>query len=730
MNISWDASKGQAPWTVTVAPLNQVPTSVQLPASYLPSTSDYPWTWSWDVPYFGQASELIVAVSDASGKYAGTSAFKTITGSGSCRPPTESLDFVFLLPHKAPPQCGSYSIEWEEDKGNLGLEPPVSLVIFPEEDVPTTFTITSQKANSFDWTVNYKQGAKLTFAMYDQGKSGTGGVADLYTVASGSSKCLGQSQSGATAVLAGASTNIAHATFTPGASRMVTMVGSSTSLGIAASDGLKDAADPSAASDSDDSKGAAVGAAVGGTLGALVVMALLVGGTIVWRRRQGVNDGRPRSTTIRHTWVGPPKGDSPYGNGPDVAERNGMMAEGATSNASLANQSTAALQRQYAAVRMGANEIRPRTAQRESSMTYGRSVYSVVPDDALFPPINHGKTPTPGTPVGGQGAGVGTYDALARQLPPGSSPTHGQGTSPSSYFPQQPPNVNATPGERFVPPLPDLGSNVRSERKPAASTINTAEPGPVYHPPMPRSPRQMPGPSRDDWQFKDSYKFSNDSLVLAEQQRRQEQEPHTRSGAPGSRSGSSTEFPAPRPAALGHDSNEVRRIPPPAPASTSVFDPYSHMSRLYSAGIGARIAAAGLDASAPPVPSLPTEMTTQTKSPRNAAPLSPAASRERERSAGGGGAASPTSDLSYLSSVPGRAFSNDGTSSPTTSAAGSGSGRYANGGGTAMLMSLEAQLEAERRRAVSGASRATAGPLTPVTSTAGSEYRPRKPSQH
>ncbi len=285
MTVTWDTSAGTAPWTVTVAPLGHVPISVSLPSNYMSTKS---WQWQWNVPgYPTGVSQVIVAVSDSTGKVSGTSAFSKITKAGSCSAPPEHLDFIWYPPSSGPKQCDDWLITVQEDHGNLGLKLPVDLLILPENDVPTTLRLANGKHTAVDWTVNYPQGTKFAIASFDAGASGTGGVGgDAYTVGHGrSAGCIGTNQQEAVAGLPAATSTaapVAVSTSAAAPSRMATsrVVNTPTSTHGGGSAKATASSTGAVRADATESKsspsGGVIGGAIGGVLGALAITGLAV----------------------------------------------------------------------------------------------------------------------------------------------------------------------------------------------------------------------------------------------------------------------------------------------------------------------------------------------------------------------------------------------------------------------------------------------------------------------
>lgn len=497
MTVSWDASKGRAPWTVTVAPLGHVPTNVELSSSYMSGSST--WSWSWDVPRFtGKIEQLIVAVSDATGQVSGTSALIDIaSGAGSCAASAdESLDFIWYTPKAAPTQCHDWKISFQEDKGNLGLEMPVDILLLPVQGEPQRLHVFSSRASSVDWTVNFPSGTEFAVAAFDQGTSGTGGVGgQTYTVDTSSrTSCLDRTQKEAALGLPSATSKVSQAAATASAatsSGMKTVRHSHTSSAA----GPTATKSPNQATSDDEEKssthGAAIGGAVGGVIGALVLVGALSWAFIVYRRNRREEDEFFGGKVVKgpHRWSSASDGmrsvvpfttgrQSPWRQSVQVLAPNkmGRYHNLADDPVMIGNASRSSLN----------------GAPGASVLSHATSVHSVVPDDALFPP------PLP---------------VVTRRAP-----------SPDPFSDEQALQVT----RRNHPSTRDSKIAIAGLPLPPTQTITRNQPPPPSQPTSQLSFQQT--------------------------------------------------------------SHSIARIPPPAPASTSLFDPYTHMSQLYSEEEARRIA--------------------------------------------------------------------------------------------------------------------------------------------
>lgn len=305
LSISWDASKGKAPWTVLIAPINQLPATLEVLAA---SGSDF--SIDWPVPAFSKSLQALVAVADATGEAAGVSSlFSISSGSSSCSAPSSALDFVWYATDTKsdPKQCKDWDITYQADTDNAGIEGAVSFTFLPEEGTPVKVSAgtTSGKSNKFSWTVPFDAGTKFAVAASDGGKTGTGGVGDLYTVAKGSSttcRAVGMFGNGLpTATETAAASSSSSAASSSSSASKGKSSGSKSTSSVASSVPTFGGNDSAASekSGSGSTAGTAVGATVG-VIGALAVLAL-----ILWflRRR------RRREITEKQTHGGGSGGD-------------------------------------------------------------------------------------------------------------------------------------------------------------------------------------------------------------------------------------------------------------------------------------------------------------------------------------------------------------------------------------------------------------------------------------
>lgn len=569
--ISWDVSKGKAPWTVTVAPVNGLPESVTVPADYMPGKT---WSWSWDVPNYAKptSQQVIFAVSDSTGTVGGSSTLQTlVAGTGSCAAPPTELDFVWFPPTSDPRECDDWKLTWQEDRGNHGIAPPVQFAIIPEDGAgpPVSY---SAPARALTWhmLVQYPADTRFVVAAFDGGKSGTGGVGQVYTVRRNRAVC--------SRVGIAASPGLVPArkiASPPSKSANPTSTTSGKSASTPKSTSSTSGADDSSRNGGDTSSNHSNGGAIaGGIIGALAALAL-IGGLLWWFRRRGSPGS---SAPSQRKWPGgevmpwkwevvdeKPRGE---GGGPDGPPRS-FNVMGASSH--LRRPSTdpnwPPVQAQH--VRhdsqgqagstymdiMSASGSNPTSKHVSKPSLSTRNVFSVVPDDALFPP------PPPRN-----------YPHAADMLPSPSSETSAPASLPSpSRGPnalERPPRSKVVADSMLFPPPAPMPQSYTNDYMDRRDPFRNPSPPTTTAQIRAQAQGQTAPPSRP---------------VYPQAQQQQQQERPGQKGS--SRSGSAAQSrrpPSPSSSSFPLPPQHTHYIPPPQPINTSIHDPYSHMSRVYS----------------------------------------------------------------------------------------------------------------------------------------------------
>ncbi|CAO1616412.1 unnamed protein product [Jaminaea pallidilutea] len=548
MTVTWDITQGIAPWTITVAPVGQFPVSVAVPAGYMPASAGKQWSWEWQVPNYSNPSQVIVAVSDSTGKFAGTSSLQSIAqGTGSCAAPDTTLDFVWypVNDETAPTYCNAWPVAWQVDKTNNGIEVPVEFVVLGENSYPLQYSA-GMRDSEWEMPVLLASGTKFVMAAFDAGKSGTGGVGDVYTVGAQRGSCVSSGAKpsvglvSATAAASAApasstaSTSKASSTSSASSSRMTTISRSSGASTAAASTAApttsSDDADASKKSSSSSSSSSSNGGAIAGAvIGVLAALALLAAAIIFWRRRKqdgngGTGRGWPANEVSPWRWEvvdedknggqdgwsekapgSPPVGHSsshPH----DEDDVAGVGAAGGVMHH---------ISRPSLSSRNGF----PRNPQAGPAGLERPAVARVVPDSMLWPPpppsamaAQHMDDPysaAKSTSPSGRNLVPSHESQQARQDLPAASPSTDNGMTGSStagpvgYLPPPPPSTTSIhdpyshmsqyygggqsyPFNDAVPPLPPS----------ASSTSNRANRKPV--PAQPQSPSILPPLSFED----------------------------------------------------------------------------------------------------------------------------------------------------------------------------------------------------------------------------------------
>lgn len=534
--ISWDASAGKAPWTITVAPVNGLPESVSVPANYMTGKT---WSWDWNVPNFPQPSsqQVIVAISDSTGAVAGSSALQTLSAgtSTSCSAPPSALDFVWYPPERSPKACDDWKITWQEDKGNSGIVAPVQFSVIPENGAPTAYTA-GPKDKTWDMAIGLSSGTRFVLVAFDKGNSGTGGVGQVYTVRRNRGSCSSKGVSAIPGLVA------ASTVATPSSKGSTSSSAGKSSKSTSTASSSKNGQSDDSGASSNDSSHSSTGAIAGGVVGGLAALALIAGLAMYFMRR------RANTTPNQRRWPG---GEIMPWKWEVVDEKSqdshGGSHGGSASKAfvgghlrrpsgdpnwppgsmqhDMGNPQADSADMNHMSSSSGAN---PTSKHITKSSLSTRNVFSVVPDTALFPPpLSPTNEKAPTFTVGQR------YQNLER-------PPQSKVVADSMLFPP-PRQSGAVNGAAMTTRQLQEQSQALSQN-PAGIVPESR--------PAPRQVYPQPGPQT--------------------QQSQSQAPPHRKPASP---------------TTGGY--NQPQRtdyVPPPQPISTSIHDPYSHMSRVYSPG--------------------------------------------------------------------------------------------------------------------------------------------------
>lgn len=464
--ISWDASSGKAPWTIMIAPINQTPITISIP-----NASGSNAQYNWSIPDYSQSTTTFVAVSDSSGDVSGVSSAFTIgTSKATCTGPSDALDFVWYPTADAalPAECTDWGITWATESSSTGIDGKVTFTFLPEKGTPLTVSTSGGKFTSnggnFDFTIPWDSGTKFAAIANDGGKSGTGGVGDLYTVTSGKNSCSSGTNIG-NGLPSAQTTGAVVATTSTAKSSKATSTHQSQSTGV--NSGVPVFTQGSTAADGTlSSNSSHVGAAVGGTLAALAAVVILLAllwylkkksrgqeenpfekasaaaaapsrkstnehGISPWRWSTSPYEG-PVTTSRTSKWLGKAASIAPAKGFRVLGERNNGHTSTNSISTSVKGPFTSAHARNTSSISKSASDsFDSPTSPRQQPTTFR----NVVPDHALFPPPKQayhdernfrGPYPTDDNIGGAYLAGQGTFDSMVKQ----DSISHYNSTSP------------------------------------------------------------------------------------------------------------------------------------------------------------------------------------------------------------------------------------------------------------------------------------------------------------
>lgn len=455
--ISWDASSGKAPWTIMIAPINETPITISIPEA---SGSNAQYNWS--IPNYGSATTTFVGISDSTGQVSGVSSAFTIgTSKSTCTGPSVALDFIWYPTANTagadlPAQCSDWGITWATETSNSGIDGKVTFTFLPEKGTPLTVSTSSGKTTTnggnFDFTIPWDAGTKFAAIANDGGKSGTGGVGDLYTVTSGKSSCSSGTNIGNGLPSAQTTGAIVATTSTAKSSKATSaQVGQTTSPGIPVFTQGSSAKDGTSSSTSSH-----VGAAVGGTLAALAAVVILLGllwymkkksrgqeenpfeksagagaaapsrmstnehGISPWRWSTSPYEG-PVTNSRRSKWLGKAASLAPTKGFRVLGERDNGHTSTNSISTSVQGPFTSAHARNTSSISKSASDsFGSPTSPRQQPTTFR----NVVPDHALFPPPKpvfydernlRGPYAAEEHAGGASLAGQGTFDSMVKQ---------------------------------------------------------------------------------------------------------------------------------------------------------------------------------------------------------------------------------------------------------------------------------------------------------------------------
>lgn len=541
------------------------------------------WSWSWDVPSFSASTRIIVAVSDSTGAVSGTSKLQSITlgTKKTCKAPPDTLDFVWYTSNgNAPSECGTFHVHWQIDSTNNGIVGPAQFVLLAENDAPLQYGARASDG-VWDMPVPFKAGTNFVIVAFDNGKAGTGGVGDVYTVAAKKGRCVSSSANAPSVGLVAAKTTAAapQSLLSTKPTSKGTPALTKSSSG-SSSDGSTPAATQSnsygisnsSLNGAKDTAGLTShgGAIAGGVLGSLIVAAIIFGVFVCWKGKkvsQGQATAWPTGCVFSWRWEVVEKsaegrgGTANFaGNDTGKRPRNAFLraamrrssgsAYGSRQDNLSASFNVLNVKRQGHEPNSVANVSPPAftsAAQQDSRhitkpSLSSRSIYSVVPDDTLFPsPVQRSHEDT---------SHISKALSVHRLKPPAFAKV----VPDSMLFPPPVPSPSSSSSVGTL--IGGIGAGVgtyAAMHASAGKTSYSCQPEQDVH------DHQQP--------FGASAGRSPTSGSLG----------HIQPLSSGVQMPTANASPPSYP-----EASTAAYVPPPYPASTSIHDPYSHMSQIYT----------------------------------------------------------------------------------------------------------------------------------------------------
>lgn len=193
VEIKW--SGGQSPWSLTIIPAFDYPTTVSIPtSSYDNNTNTGSYNWTVNYP---SGTNFVIMMSDGSGTgTGGVSPLNKVSGtySSSCTLRSTSTDFLFYLNETSLTQCEPVDIYWDAS----AVSPVSILGAIPGGQV-FQLVSTDKAATSLVWNTNIQSGTKVILAAFDSGTHQQGGSSDLLTIqGSSDNSCIDSSSPSST----------------------------------------------------------------------------------------------------------------------------------------------------------------------------------------------------------------------------------------------------------------------------------------------------------------------------------------------------------------------------------------------------------------------------------------------------------------------------------------------------------------------------------------------------
>ncbi|WVQ81260.1 hypothetical protein IAT38_003383 [Cryptococcus sp. DSM 104549] len=176
VEITW--SGGESPWSLTIIPAYDYPSTVSIPDSaYDSSTNSGSYSWTVNYP---SGTSFVAMMSDGSGTgTGGVSPLYNVSGqsASSCDMRSESTDFLFYLNRTTITQCEGVEVYWDST-----AVAPVSIIGAIPGGQVFQLVSSNSKTTSLVWDTNIEAGTEVIIAAFDSGTYGQGGSSNILTI--------------------------------------------------------------------------------------------------------------------------------------------------------------------------------------------------------------------------------------------------------------------------------------------------------------------------------------------------------------------------------------------------------------------------------------------------------------------------------------------------------------------------------------------------------------------
>ncbi|ODN74563.1 hypothetical protein L202_06929 [Cryptococcus amylolentus CBS 6039] len=192
--VKW--SGGQSPYSLTIIPAYDYPTTVSIPDSaYDDASGTGSYNWTANYP---SGTQFVAMMSDNSGTGTGGVSelfnISSASSKSSCDMRSEETDFLFYLNETSLTQCQGVEVYWDDSAVS-----PVSIIGAIPGGQVFQLVSSDEKTTSMVWSTNVQAGTDVIFAAFDSGTHLQGGTSDILTIqGSGDNSCIDDSSPSST----------------------------------------------------------------------------------------------------------------------------------------------------------------------------------------------------------------------------------------------------------------------------------------------------------------------------------------------------------------------------------------------------------------------------------------------------------------------------------------------------------------------------------------------------